>query len=137
MSRSASGTWQVPGKNVKAKSGRNRAILDQGWGAFRRQLSYKLNWAGGDLIVVPPQYTSQQGSVCGHVAQENRQTQENFCCVSRDHTQNADINAANNILAAGHAVMAGGGDARPELHLGVNQAAPTKQEPSEAIRALA
>ena len=115
MSRSASGTRQAPGKNVKAKSGLNRAILDQGWGEFRRQLSYKLKWAGGDLIVVPAQYTSQQCSGCGHTAQENRKIQKSFCCVSCGHAENADINAAKNIVAAGHAVMACGGDVRPEL----------------------
>jgi putative transposase len=38
MSRSAAGTTESPGRNVKAKSGLNKAILDQGWGEFRRQL---------------------------------------------------------------------------------------------------
>ena len=42
MSRSAAGTVEEPGKNVRAKSGLNRAILDQGWDEFRRQLDYKL-----------------------------------------------------------------------------------------------
>ncbi|ASJ76275.1 RNA-guided endonuclease InsQ/TnpB family protein [Granulosicoccus antarcticus] len=147
MSRSASGTRQAPGKNVKAKSGLNRAILDQGWGEFRRQLGYKLKWAGGDLIVVPAQYTSQQCSGCGHIAQENRKIQESFCCVSCGHAENADVNAAKNIVAAGHAVMAlvrhsGGGDVRPELHEHAVKAAPVKQEPTgrpsvEAIQACA
>ena len=41
MSRSASGTREAPGKNVRAKSGLNRAILDRGWAEFRRQLEYK------------------------------------------------------------------------------------------------
>ncbi|MDJ0531710.1 MAG: hypothetical protein QNJ70_04295 [Xenococcaceae cyanobacterium MO_207.B15] len=36
-----------PGKNVKQKSGLNRAILDQSWGEFIRQLEYKLTWNGG------------------------------------------------------------------------------------------
>ena len=38
MSRSAAGTVEQPGKKVKAKAGLNRAILDQGWGKFGRQL---------------------------------------------------------------------------------------------------
>ncbi|OZA15476.1 MAG: hypothetical protein B7X85_07290, partial [Thiotrichales bacterium 17-46-47] len=38
MSRSARGTGQEPGRNVRAKSGLNRSILDQGWGEFLRQL---------------------------------------------------------------------------------------------------
>ena len=58
LSVSASGTCESPGKNVKAKSGLNRAILDQGWSEFRRLLGYKLDWAGGELVVVPAHYTS-------------------------------------------------------------------------------
>lgn len=50
MSRSAAGSRDVPGKNVRAKSGLNKAILDQGWFEFRRQLDYKLAWrAAGSL----------------------------------------------------------------------------------------
>jgi len=36
MSKSAAGTREAPGRNVKAKSGLNKAILDQGWFEFRR-----------------------------------------------------------------------------------------------------
>ena len=59
MSRSAKGTVEQPGKKVAQKSGLNRAILDQGWGEFRRQLDYKVSWDGGMLLAVPPHYTSQ------------------------------------------------------------------------------
>ena len=47
MSASARGTIEEPGRNVRAKSGLNKAILDQGWFEFRRQLDYKLFWKGG------------------------------------------------------------------------------------------
>ncbi|MFK7855879.1 MAG: RNA-guided endonuclease InsQ/TnpB family protein, partial [Granulosicoccus sp.] len=137
MSRSASGNAQTPGRNVAAKSALNRSIVDQGWGEFRRQLDYKLNWTGGQLIVVPAQYTSQQCSACGHIAKDNRKSQAQFCCVSCGHLQNADTNAAKNIEAAGHAVLACGGDVRPELRSIAAQAAPLKQEPSEASQAIA
>ena len=53
MSRSAAGTLDQPGKNVRAKSGFNKSILDQGWFEFRRQLDYKLSWNGGWLVAVP------------------------------------------------------------------------------------
>ena len=63
MSRSAAGTVEQPGKNVKQKTGLNRAILnrailDQGWREFRRQLEYKMLWSGGLFIPVPPKGTS-------------------------------------------------------------------------------
>jgi putative transposase len=54
MSKSASGTRENPGKNVKAKSGLNKSILDQGWGEFRRQLEYKQEWRGGKVRAVQP-----------------------------------------------------------------------------------
>jgi len=44
MSASAAGTADAPGKNVRAKAGLNRGILDAAWGEFRRQLSYKVQW---------------------------------------------------------------------------------------------
>ena len=56
MSRSAKGTIENPGRNVKAKAGVNKAILDQRWGELKRQLGYKQSWRGGLLVVVPPQH---------------------------------------------------------------------------------
>jgi putative transposase len=81
MSKSAAGSTEQPGKNVRAKSGLNKAILDQGWFEFRRQLDYKLAWNGGHLIAVPPQNTSRTCPACGHVSADNRQTQARFECV--------------------------------------------------------
>jgi len=107
MSKSVAGTMEAPGKNVAAKSGLNRRILDQGWFEFRRQLEYKLAWRGGSLIIVDPKNTSRTCSSCGHVARENRQTQEAFVCIGCGHAANADTNAAINILGrAGHARIA-------------------------------
>ncbi len=103
MSKSASGTTETPGRNVKAKSGLNKAILDQGWYEFRRQLDYKLAWNGGQLVAVPPQNTSRKCPCCGHVAKENRRTQARFRCVACGFEENADVVGAINILRAGHA----------------------------------
>jgi putative transposase len=84
------GTADAPGKNVRAKSGLNKSILDQGWYEFRRQLDYKLAWKGGRLIVVPPQNTSRTCPCCGHVSSDNRQTQAWFECVACGYENNAD-----------------------------------------------
>lgn len=121
MSKSAAGTKDRPGRNVAAKSGLNRAILDQGWHEMRRQLTYKQAWLGGDVLAINPAYTSQKCACCGHTAKVNRQTQANFVCTACGYSANADINGARNILAAGHAVLACGGTA----HSG----RPLKQEP--------
>ena len=50
LSKSSKGNTELHGKKVKQKAGLNRAILDQGWGEFRRQLEYKMAWSGGTLL---------------------------------------------------------------------------------------
>lgn len=92
MSKSAKGDLENHGTNVKAKSGLNRSILDQGWGEFRRQLKYKSLWLGGQTIEVPAAYTSQSCSACGHRSKANRVSQERFHCQICDYKENADIN---------------------------------------------
>ena len=106
MSRSAAGTTEKPGRNVRAKSGLNKSILDQGWFEFRRQLDYKLAWNGGWLVAVPPQHTSRTCPCCGHVSADNRQTQAQFLCVECGFEENADVVGAINVLRAGHARFA-------------------------------
>jgi putative transposase len=106
MSKSAAGSTEKPGRNVRAKSGLNKAILDQGWFEFRRQLDYKLAWNGGHLIAVPPQNTSRTCPCCGHVSADNRQTQARFVCVACGFEKNADVVGAINVLRAGHARLA-------------------------------
>ena len=93
-------------KNVKQKSGLNRAILDQAWGEFRRQLDYKLLWNGGFLFAVPPQNTSRSCPNCGHMAKENRKTQAKFHCGQCEYENNADVVGAINVLKRGQALQA-------------------------------
>lgn len=115
MTKSAKGTVVNPGTNVKQKRGLNQRILDQGWGEFRRQLAYKLAWRGGLLILVDPCNTSRTCNVCQHVSADNRLTQSAFHCVSCGHANNADTNAAKNILRrAGQARLACG-DGEPSV----------------------
>lgn len=103
MSKSAAGSVEKPGKNVRAKAGLNKSILDQGWFEFRRQLDYKLAWNGGHLIAVPPRNTSRTCPACGHVSADNRTSQAKFACVECGFEENADLVGAINILRAGHA----------------------------------
>ena len=126
MSKRAKGTIQTKGRNVKAKSGLNRSILDQGWFEFRRQLEYKQAWAGGEVLAVNPRNTSRKCPCCKHVAKENRLTQAKFECVECGYADNADLVGAINILAAGHAVLARG--------VTVQQDRTVKREPTEGIR---
>ena len=109
MSKSASGTMENKGRHVKAKSGLNKSILDQGFSMMVDMIEYKQQWRGGLLIKINPRYTSQTCFECKHIAKENRQTQSKFECVKCGYIANADVNAARNILAAGHAVLSAEG----------------------------
>ena len=108
MSAAGKGTIDQPGKQVRQKSGLNRAILDQGWGEFRRQLDYKMAWNDGILIAVPPHNTSQTCPCCGHVSKENRRTQAQFLCVLCSYENHADVVGAMNILERGYRSLACG-----------------------------
>ncbi|MCP5162733.1 MAG: IS200/IS605 family element transposase accessory protein TnpB [Hahellaceae bacterium] len=125
MSKSAKGTIEAKGRSVKAKSGLNRSILDQGWFEFRRQLEYKQEWLGGSVIAVNPRNTSRTCPCCGRIAKENRTTQAKFECVECGYANNADLVGAMNILAAGHAVLACGERVQQDCSM--------KHEPAEGI----
>ena len=118
MTRSAKGTPQDPGRNVRAKAGLIRGILRSGWGLLVRRLEEK---APGRVERIKPAFTSPRCSACGQVDGKSRESQAVFRCTACGYADNADVNAARNI-AAGHVVTARGGyrDAGPmnrEPHL--------------------
>ncbi len=126
MSRSAKGTVDQPGRNVRAKAGLNRSILDQGWGEMRRQLAYKLGWNGGTLVAVPPANTSRRCSSCQHTDKTSRVSQSMFICTACGHEMNADTNAAKNILALGYAQARAAGPVAVKARGGIGQKAPAE-----------
>jgi transposase len=105
MVRSARGTVEAPGRNVRAKAGLNRSIHAAGWGLLVTRLEDK---AAGRVERIDPAYTSQTCYSCGYCAAESRESQAVFRCRACGHTDHADVNAARNI-AAGRAVTARGG----------------------------
>jgi transposase len=105
MTRSAKGTREAPGRNVRQKAGLNRGILRSGWGLLVRRLEEK---APGRVVKVHAAFTSQRCSACGHVDARSRKSQARFVCTACGFACHADVNAARNI-AAGHAVTARGG----------------------------
>lgn len=139
MTARARGTVEKPGSGVWRKSRRNRAILDRGWGEFRRQLDYKLAWAGGRLVAVDPHNTSHTCPACGHVAKENRPTRARFACTACGFAGDADLVAATNILRAGHARLAcevsAASSRTPGPRPGAARARRQQQEPAEATAA--
>ena len=116
MTASAAGTTQAPGRNVAAKRGLNRAILQQRWGTILRRLEGKVTARGGHLLRVPAANTSRRCHQCGHTAAANRKTQAVFRCTACGHTDGADANAARNIhqlALQGHPPACGGPAAEP------------------------
>lgn len=110
MVKSAKGTAEKPGKNVRAKSGLNRAVLNEAHGRTVELLAYKLAERGRTLIKVPAAGTSQICSTCGHRDPASR-SGTRFVCTSCGWVCHADTNAAVNILnAAGLAVYGRGDD---------------------------
>jgi putative transposase len=100
MTRSAKGTIDRPGTNVKAKSRLNRSILDQGWGMFATMLNYKLAERGGKLVYVHPAYTSQTCAECHVTDKTSRINQARFVCAHCGHKDSADVNGARNVHQA-------------------------------------
>jgi len=97
MTRSAKGSVEEPGENVKQKSGLHRSLLDQGLGDFIFKLAYKAEYAGGKVIEVNPRGTSQQCSGCGTIVEKKLSQRFHDCphCKLKLHR---DHNAARNIL---------------------------------------
>lgn len=108
MSASAAGTKEAPGTLVEVKSRFNKAILDQGWFEFRRQLEYKAKWLGGTVIALSPEGTSTTCPECGQEAEANRPNlRKGFECVACGHREHSGTAAARNLLKrAGHARFA-------------------------------
>ena len=97
MTRSARGTQSNPSTNVRAKSGLNRRILQQGWGYTQNMFDYKAARAGIRHIRVYPGGTSQTCSQRGTRDPEFRISQAEFNCTTCGHQANADGNDSVNI----------------------------------------
>lgn len=106
MTRTAKGTVDAPGVNVKQKSGLNRSILDQGWTQILTMLTYKADQAGARVTRVRPHGTSQTCHRCGSTAARQRENQAVFRCADPTcgWTGNADTNAAIVIKQRGQEV---------------------------------
>jgi putative transposase len=108
MTRSANGTAEAPGRNVRAKAGLNRSILDAGWGQFASILTAKAASAGRRVMLVNPAYTSIDCHACG--ARCSRPRQDTVICPACGE-HDADLNGARNIharagLGSGQALVA-------------------------------
>lgn len=129
MTRSAKGTIDTPGVNVKQKAGLNRSILDQGWTQIVALLTYKADQAGARVIAVRPHGTSQTCHRCGSTAPGQRESQAVFRCadLACGWAGNADTNAAIVIKQRGQEV------ASQDVEPNATRQAVKRQNPKTAI----
>ncbi|MEV6985971.1 RNA-guided endonuclease TnpB family protein, partial [Sphaerisporangium sp. NPDC051017] len=115
-------------KNMVRNRNLDKAISDSGWGTFRRMPEYKAAKHGRHLIVIDRWYPSSKTcSACGHLLAELSLSTRRWTCPACRTLHDRDVNAAKNILAAGLAVSACGGDVRHSGSARVQS--PGKQEP--------
>ncbi|MFJ8078412.1 RNA-guided endonuclease InsQ/TnpB family protein [Streptomyces sp. NPDC096176] len=127
MTKSAKGTVENPGKNVKQKSGLNRSSLQEAWGRTVTMLTYKTARQGGALVKVPAPHTSQRCSACGFLTPGSREKQALFVCKNPvcGWIGNADHNGARNVLhlyRIGHVAIPAAGRAAVRRTRGVKPA---------------
>ena len=96
----------------------SKSIADVGWGEFVRQLEYKAQWYGRTVVKIDKFYPSSKRCFdCGHIMPNMPLNIREWTCPECGETHDRDINAAQNILAAGLAVLACGEAIRPARKL--------------------
>ena len=91
------------------------AISDASWGELIRQLAYKCEWYGRELIKIDRWFpSSKRCGNCGHIVDKLPLNIREWKCPKCATNHDRDINASKNILAAGLAVSVCGATIRPE-----------------------
>ena len=98
-------------KLVKTKMA--KSTLDAGWASLRAMLEYKSHQAGIVFEVVNESYTTQTCSCCGAIPASSPKGRaglgiREWVCSDCGAVHDRDVNAAKNILAAGHRRLAEG-----------------------------
>jgi putative transposase len=104
------------------------SISDAGWGELVRQLEYKCQWYGRELVKIDRFFpSSKRCGHCGHVIDKLPLKIREWYCPQCGTIHDRDINAANNILAAGLAVTVCGANVRPDRHSSLGQLSKTRK----------
>ena len=87
----------------------SKSISDASWSEFLRQLEYKANWYGRELVGIDKWFpSSKRCSDCGYTMPKMPLNVRQWTCPECGSIHDRDINAARNVLAAGLAVSAHG-----------------------------
>jgi putative transposase len=104
------------------------AISDASWGELIRQLAYKCEWYGRELIKIDRWFpSSKRCGNCGHIVDKLPLNIREWECPKCQATHDRDINASKNILAAGLAVSVCGANIRPERESSQRQLRDTRK----------
>ncbi|PPT09554.1 Mobile element protein [Geitlerinema sp. FC II] len=103
-------------KNMVKNPKLARHISDCAWGEFVNQLDYKCQWYGRTLVKVDKWFpSSKRCGHCGHIVESLPLSVREWTCPECGTHHDRDLNAAKNLLAAGHAVSVCGADVRRSL----------------------
>ena len=106
------------------------AISDASWGELIRQLAYKCEWYGREMIKIDRWFpSSERCGNGGHTVDKLPLNIREWECTTCGTNHDRDVNAANNILAAGLAVSVCGATVRPQESKSP-QAGARKQKPN-------
>ncbi len=108
-----------------------RAISDAAWRELRTMLEYKCAWYGRDLVVVDRFFPSSKmcsAPGCAYVHASLPLDTREWTCPGCGVTHDRDVNAANNLKAAGLAASACGAGVRPQRESSRTGRPATKQE---------
>ena len=104
-------------KNMMKNRKLAQAIADASWAQLVRQLEYKCQWYGRELVTIDRWFpSSKRCGHCGHVVDKLPLDVREWECSECGTHHDRDINAAQNILAAGLAVRVCGANVRPDGH---------------------
>ncbi len=104
------------------------AIADASWSELIRQLEYKCQWYGRTLVKIDRWFpSSKRCGNCGHIVDKLPLDIREWDCPECGTHHDRDINAAQNILAAGLAVIVCGANVRPLGHESKGQLRKTRQ----------
>lgn len=116
-------------KNMVKNHNLAAAISDASWGECTRQLTYKCQWYGRELVKIDRYFpSSKRCGNCGHIAEKIPLNIRQWDCPQCGAKHDRDLNASKNILAAGLAVSVCGATVRAEESKSRKPGA-TKQKP--------
>ena len=112
-----------------------QSISDASWGELVRQLAYKCEWYGRELIKIDRWFpSSKRCGCCGHIVEKMPLNIREWNCPKCGMHHDRDINAAKNILAVGHTVSVCEANIRPDNQMVEGQLRKTRKGKKQKLK---